>query len=193
MSLHDHLGTDQDVRLVLSELLKDTLVVPLPLRRIRIHTEYRRRREDLLHIALKLLRTEAEGREVRASAARAELHEPCLVAAVVTAQGAIPVQGQGDVAVRALQRLTAAPAGHEIRVAAPVHEEHDLLLLLELLLHERIEPLREDAPVSLRQLLPQVDDLGLRELRTGVGPLQQLEQLHLAPESGAVDREGRRR
>ena len=75
-------------------------------------------------------------------------------------QTAVIMQGQGNVTVRTFDGLPAASAGHKAGISAPVDEQHDLLLLLQTVLYQLLQPPAEDGFISLSQLPAHIHNLG---------------------------------
>ena len=127
MSFYNHLRADQDVGFARPEFFQYALSAVFAPHRIRIQPQDARRREHASGLLDQLLRAHAEAGEIRRTAARAALRFHGPVSAVVTAETAVFVEGQGHIAVRAAKRLAAAPTGQKARITAPVHKKHDLL------------------------------------------------------------------
>ena len=176
MSLYDHLGPDEDVRLPRREGGEDLLVSPLARGGVHVHPQDSRPGKHGLCHLLRLLGPHPESGDVGGAAGRTPVRHGDLIPAVVAFQPPIPVQGQAHVAVGTFHRLSAGAAGHEIGVAPPVDEQHGLLPLLQSPLHQLPQPAAENGFVSLPQLLPQVHHLHLGQAAVLLRPLRQGQQ-----------------
>ena len=108
---------------------------------------------------LNLLRPGSETGNIGRAAFRALLHARPFKTAVVADQPVVSVQGQRNVAVRALDDRSAGPAGYKPCHAAPVEKENGLLSPLEPVLQQLLQPFRQDRAVPVSEFLPKIRDL----------------------------------
>src|SRR5437763_875659 len=118
------------------------LATPLELRQLR------------LELALEFLRPCAEARELRRAARGTRFRFGLRVAAVMTAQRAVGVQDERDVAVLTAQRRAARAAVQRRRDAAAVQEQDRLATALR----DRTELGEQRRRERVAGLAPQVDD-----------------------------------
>ena len=104
-----------------------------------VHPEYLGSRKLLFRHLLEPFPTGSEAGKIGRTAGGTHRGPRRLISAVMTNKAVPPVKRQGDVAVRAADRLSAGPAGDKIAHAPPVKEEHHLFLPLKRLLHPLIQ------------------------------------------------------
>ncbi len=148
-------------------------------RAVGVEPEDLQRREHLRQLGLDPLGPGPDPRDRHRGAFGARLGLRLGVAAVVTAQCAVAVQDERDVAVGALPGVAAGSAGEVRRPAAPV-DQQDRLASLPRDLVERLAGPRVKRPGDAA---PHVDDLHRRQ-RPAVDAAGQLEPLELMPALG---------
>ena len=156
MSLDDHLGPQQDIRLLGGKGRQNSLITAFFSRCIRVHAENSGLGESLPEIAFDLFRSRPHGRDIPGAAFRTGTEGCPLISAVMTDKPSVSVKGQRDIAVRAFCHKTAASARDKTREPAPVDEEHALLALSQPVLYLAVQTPGKDRTVALPQLLPHI-------------------------------------
>ena len=118
--------------------------------------------EQLVHFLLHALGTAAKEADILAAALRADLRRLLHVAAHVAAQllrpvfALLAVERHADIALLALDHITAFAAGNKSVVAATVEEEHGLLAVFQTFGQFLNQQAAENGPVAAVQLLAHI-------------------------------------
>ena len=94
MPLYNHLGPDQNVRLMVGKVSEDILIGILRPGRIVVHPKDPCLRKPLLHQHFDLLGSRLKAAQIFAAAGRAHLWHPLLIATVVADQPSSPMLTQ---------------------------------------------------------------------------------------------------
>src|SRR5262249_10103500 len=117
----DHLSADDQVDRSGAELHQQVLEAAAAARRIAVDAGDRLVREKLAQSGFELFGALADVLYVLAVADRADTgRRPDIVAVVALQALIVPMVGQGDVAVRAMDAIAAGPAHRKRRITAPI-------------------------------------------------------------------------
>ena len=156
MPLHNHLGSDKNIRLPGLKGGEDFLMSSLFSGGIRVHPEHSGLGKQLFRHLLQLLGAGPKACDIGRTAGGAELRHGQGIAAVVTVQAAVFVERHGHVAVGTLNRLPAGTAGHKACVASSVHKQHNLLPAAQPVLYLFRQAAAEHGFIACFQLLSQI-------------------------------------
>ena len=156
MSLHNHLGSHQNIRILFGKLCQDFFIAVLFPCGVRIHPEHPGTGKPPVELLLDLLGSRLKAQNIGRRAGGTLSRLLRLIAAVMTHHFSPRMLGQGHVAVRTFHHAAAAAAGDKARIAPAVEKEYDLLPSLQALIHQLLELLTENGAVPISQLLPQI-------------------------------------
>ena len=132
MSLCDHLGSDEEIRLPLRELAENLVVTFLPARRIVVHSENPRGGKELFELPDDPLGARSDIAEMDASAFGTGGRHAVFRAAVVAFEAVfLAVIGEGHITVFAFCDIAAVAAEDGLGISPPVEEEDRLIPLRE--------------------------------------------------------------
>ncbi len=120
VSLHDHLGSHKNIRLLIRKGGKNPLVAVLPAGGVRVHAQHPGTRKFPVNGLLHLLGPGFEPHQIWGSTGRTLRRLPLLIPTVMAGKHPVSVLRQGHIAVGTFHHMTTGAAGDKPGIASSV-------------------------------------------------------------------------